>query len=148
MSEWFSCSVRYDKRVENGLAKRVTETYLVEAVSYTEAEARFIDRTSPFMTGEWAVSDIKKAHFREVFDKGDGDRYYAVKVNIVTLDERSGAEKRSPARSLVKASDLKEAIKAFEEGMRGTIADHEMVSVSETKILDIYPYDDRPEGTA
>ena len=58
-NEWFECKVRYDKTMETGLLKKTTETYIVEALSFTEAERRFIEEMTPFISGEFTVTDIK-----------------------------------------------------------------------------------------
>ncbi|MDL2254986.1 DUF4494 domain-containing protein [Parabacteroides sp. OttesenSCG-928-K15] len=140
MSNWFQCKVSYDKMVENSLQKKVTEPYLVDALSYTEAEARIIEEIQPYITGGFVISDIKRNHLSEIFFNENGDRFYEVKVYFVTLDEKSGAEKRTSCRMLAQASTLKDAVKVFDEGMNGTMADYEIVSVKETQIMDIFPF--------
>ena len=95
MNEWFECKVRYEKTLENGLVKKVTEPYLVDALSFTEAERRFIEEIEPFMSGEFQVTDIKRAKYAELFetDEDAADRWFKAKVAFITLDEKSGAEK-------------------------------------------------------
>ena len=89
--EWFECKVRYDKTMENGLSKQVTETYLVDALSFTEAERRFIEEIEPFMGGEFTVTDIRRTKIAELFESNDGlaDRWFKCKVAFITLDRKS-----------------------------------------------------------
>ena len=141
--EWFECKVKYDKTMENGLVKKVSEPYLVDAISFTEAEKRFIEEIRPFMTGEFEVSDIKRVNYSEVFfnDAESADRWFKCKLSFITLDEKSGAEKRTNSYALVQAADLREAIKHLDEQMKGTIMDYQIAAVTETMMMDVYPYD-------
>lgn len=126
--------------LENGMQKKVTEPYLVDALSFTEAEARIIEEIRPFITGEFTVTDIKRARFSELFFNENGDRFYKIKVYFITLDEKSGAEKKTAAQMLAQASNLKEAIGVLEEGMKGTLADYTIASVTETMLMDVFPF--------
>ena len=110
MHNWFECKVSYEKMLENGMQKKVTEPYLVDALSFTEAEARIIEEIRPFITGEFTVTDIKRARLSELFFNENGDRFYKIKVYFITLDEKSGAEKKTAAQMLAQATTLKEAI--------------------------------------
>ncbi len=153
MNEWFECKVRYEKTLENGLVKKVTESYLVDALSFTEAERRFLEEIEPFMSGEFQVTDIKRAKYAELFetDEDAADRWFKAKVAFITLDEKSGAEKKSSQNMLVKASDLRDAVKRLDKGMEGTMADYEISSVAETPVMDVFHYkaeaDGKPEST-
>lgn len=137
MSNWFECKVRYDKLQENGSVKKVNEPYLVDALSFTEAEARITEEVSPYISGEFSVSAVKRTKIAEVFWQG-GDRWYLVKVGFITIDEKTAAEKRSNSLILVQASDFKEAFEHFQEGMKGTMADYDILSISETPLMDVY----------
>lgn len=148
MHNWFECKIKYEKTMENGMVKKVTEPYLVDALSFTEAEARIIEEVTPYMSGEFTVSDIKRANYSEIFDEVEGDRWFKCKVQFVTLDEKSGAEKKTSTLILVKANDLREAVKNLDEGMKGTMADYIIASVTETPLMEVYPYgvvNDKPE---
>lgn len=141
MALWFECKVRYDKMMENGSVKKVNEPYLVDALTFTEAEARIIEEITPFISGEFSISAVKKTKISEIFFDDSADKYYMVKVNFITLDERSGVEKKSASFILTQASDLEGAIARFKEGMKGTMADYEIASVAETLLMDVYPLD-------
>jgi hypothetical protein len=126
--------------MENGIQKKVTEPYLVDAFSFTEAEARIIAEMKPYISGEFTVTDIKRAKLAELFFNESGDRYYKIKVLFITLDEKNGAEKKTAVQMLAQASDLKEAIGVLEEGMKGSLADYTIASVTETMIMDVFPF--------
>ena len=145
MHTWFECKIRYEKVMENGMNKKVTEPYLVDALSFTEAEARIIEEISPFISGEFTVADIKRANYSELFEDETGDRWFRCKLQFVTLDEKSGAEKKTSTNVLVQAGDLREAVKNLDEGMKGTMADYGIASVAETAIMDVYPYSSEPD---
>lgn len=138
MANWFECKVRYDKIQENGAVKKVNEPYLVDALSFTEAEARIIEEQTPFISGDFSVSAVKRTKISEIFWNEGGDRWYLVKVAFITIDERSGVEKRTTTLILVQAGNFKEALDNFIEGMKGTMADYEVVSIAETPLMDVY----------
>ena len=140
MHSWFECKVSFEKVLENGMQKKVTEPYLVDALSITEAEARIIEEIRPFISGEFTVTDIKRARLSELFFNENGDRFYKIKVYFITLDEKSGAEKKTAAQMLAQACTLKEAIAVLEEGMKGTMADYTIASVTETMLMDVFPF--------
>ena len=141
MVNYFLSTVRYEKTMENGLNKTVSEQYLFDALSFTEAEARTIEELKPYISGEFSIPQIVKPRISELMLSEDvsADRYYKVKVSFITLDEKSGAEKKTNSFILVQASDFKNAYDRFIEGMKGTMADYEIVSIVETQILDYYP---------
>lgn len=141
MALWFECKVRYDKMMENGVVKKVNEPYLVDALTFTEAEARIMDEMKPFISGEYSISSEKKTKIAEIFFNEGGDRYYQVKVNFITLDEKTGAEKKTASLILVQASDFEDALNNFKKGMEGTLGDYEIASITETMLMDVFPAD-------
>lgn len=142
MHNWFICKLRYEKVMENGMNKKVTEPYLVDALSFTEAEARIIEEMSPFISGEFIVKDISRANISELFpcEEEAADRWFKCKLVFITLDEKSGAEKKTPTYVLVQGASTEDATTKLHEGMKGTMADYRIESVVETPILDVYPY--------
>lgn len=138
MAQWFKTSVRFDKMLENGTVKKVTEPYLVDALSFTEAEARITEEVTPYISGEFTVSAVKKSKIAEIFWDESGDRWYQVKVAFITIDEKTAAEKRTASVIMVQASDFDNALANFKDGMKGTMADFEIVSIAETNIMDVY----------
>lgn len=153
MHTWFECKIQYEKTMENGMNKKVTEPYLVDALSFTEAEARIIEEMTPYISGEFTVSDIKRAGYSELFfsEDANADRWFKCKLTFITLDEKSGSEKKTSTNVLVQASDLRDAVKKLDDGMRGSMADYLIASVVETAIMDVYPYEadkgNKPEFT-
>ena len=143
MHTWFEVKIRYEKVAENGMQKKVTEPYLFDALSFTESEGKCIEEMTPFISGEFTVSDIKRANYSEIFfsEEESADRWFKCKLVFITLDEKSGAEKKTSTHVLVQASNLSDAVKKLDEGMKGTMADYQIASVSETPIMDVYPYE-------
>lgn len=142
MRTWFEVKIRYEKMMDNGMNKKVTEPYLFDALSFTESEGKCIQEMTPFITGEFTVSDIKRANYSEIFfsEEDSADRWFKCKLMFITLDDKSGAEKKTATNVLVQAADLRDAVKKLDEGMKGTMADYQIASVAETAIMDVYPY--------
>lgn len=138
MANWFECKVRYDKMMENGMIKKVNEPYLVDALSFTEAEARIIEEQTPFISGDFSVSAVKRTKISEIFLDDTADKWYLAKVAFITIDEKTAAEKRTVSQILVAGSDFKGAYDNFMDGMKGTMADFELVSLTETPLMDVY----------
>ena len=141
MHNWFLVKVSYEKTLENGMQKKTTEPYLVDALSFTEAEARIIEELQPLIRGEFQVAGINRAHYAEVFTDADGGRWYKVRLRYITLDEKTGVEKQTPVRMLVQASTLEEALANFTRGMKETLSDYALVGIEETPIEDVYSYE-------
>lgn len=141
MALWFECKVRYDKMQENGAVKKVNEPYLVDALTFTEAESRIVEEMKPYISGEYSIASEKKTKISEIFRHEGGDRYYLAKVNFITLDENSGVEKKTQTQILVQASDFEDAVANFKKGMEGTMADYEIASICETMIMDVFDAD-------
>ena len=143
MATWFECKIRYDKTMDDGKIRKVTETYMVDALTFTDAEKRILEEMEPYMSGEYEVAGIRKARIVELMASNDAndDRWYRVKVAFITIDEKTDAEKRSNSTMLVQARDLKTAVANVEHGMAGTMVDYVLVSVNETAILDVFTYE-------
>lgn len=136
---WFECKISYEKILENGMQKKVTEPYLVDALSFTEAEARIIKEIRPYVSGDFTVANIKREKFSELFFNENGDRFYKAKICFVTLDGKSRKLKRTAVQMLAQATDIEDARQVLIKGMEGTLSDYEIVSLRETKILDVFP---------
>ena len=109
MALWFECKIRFDKMMDNGVVKKVNEPYLVDALTFTEAETRIIEAMKPYISGEFSVSAVKKTKIAEIFFDDRGDKYYMVKYNMLMLDEKSGAEKKSAVFALVQDAAVRDA---------------------------------------
>lgn len=136
--QWFECKVKYDKTLETGAVKTVTEPYLVDALSFTEAEARITEEMQPYISGEFTVSAVRRVNLSDIFYNESGDRWYKVKTNFITIDEKTAVEKKTASFQLVQASEFKEALEVFLEGMKDTMADFEIASITETMLMDVF----------
>ncbi len=155
-STWFECKIRYEKTMEDGSQKKVTELYVVDALSFTEAEASIIEEMSSYISGEFEVKDIKKAAYGEIFfsDSPSADRWYKTKLQFITIDDKTEKEKKSNVNYLVHGSTLPGAVKSIDEVMGGTMIDYVIASIAETQIMDVFEHnqmlkkpevDDKPE---
>ena len=144
---WFECKVRFEKVQEDGLQKKVTEQYVVDALSFAEAERRITEEMSAYISGEFEVTDVKKAPYKEVFfsDDAESDRFYKAKLDFITLDEKTEREKRSRVTYLVQAANLKSAMKGVDDVMGGTMIDYDAASLAATNIMDVYEYSQKDE---
>ena len=133
---YIETKVKYDKVLETGTQKKVSESYLVKAENFTEAEARIIEEMTPFIEGEFEVDAVKKNPVAEIF-RGEGI-FYCAKVGFITLDEKSGVEKTSTSTMLVQAEDFDGAVKSLKENMRDTMSDWKILSIGESNILEVY----------
>ena len=127
MHNWFECKVKFEKTAEEGKIIKVNESYLVDALSFTEAEERIIEEMKPFISGEFSVANIKRVKINELFFHEDGDKWYRCKVNFITLDEERGVEKRVPINMMVQASEIGQALERLHAGMKGSMADYEEI---------------------
>ena len=116
----------------------IAVAYLVDAMTFTDAEARIIEEMTPFISGEFEVTAVKKARISELFQDPNGDKWYRCKVMFITLDEKSGLEKKSASTMLVQARSFEEAVKNLCDGMKGTMSDWEINTIAETTLMDVY----------
>jgi len=141
MHNWFECKVKFEKTIDDGNIVKVNESYLIDALSFTEAEARIIEEMKPFISGDFSVANIKRVKINEIFFHDNGDKWYRFKVNYISLDEEKGVEKKIPVAMLVQASEIGEALSRLHEGMKGSMADYEVVTITETLLMDVLKYE-------
>ena len=141
-AQWFECKIRYDKVMEDGLQKKVTEAHVVDALSFSEAEERIIEEMSSYISGEFDVADIKIASYKEIFFSDDdmADKWFKAKLQFITIDERTEKEKRSTVNYLVQAGSFGGALKNINEVMGGTMIDYVVASMAETTMMDVFEY--------
>ena len=142
-AQWFECKIKYEKVMEDGLKKQVVEQYVVDALSFAEAEQRITEEMSQYISGEFEVTDVKKAAYKEVFfddDNAASDRWYKAKLDFITIDDRTEKEKRSRVTYLVQATNLNRAMKNVDTVMGGTMIDYDAASISDTKLVDVFEY--------
>lgn len=142
---WYECKVKYRKTHETGEQKVTTETYLLDAVSYTEAESRITEEMKSYTSEEFFIPNIKVANFSEVHPFENSDRWFKVKVSLVSFDEESGKEKKSNIYLLIQANDIKDAFENTTQAMQNTMGDYNISAITESPILDVFPYFDREE---
>lgn len=132
----YQVKVKYDKMQENGCIKPTVDVYVVDALSFTEAEARATEYAKPFISGEFTITDIKRVKYAEVWENEAGGKWYEAQLEFITLDEKTGSEKRTKNRMLVQASSFTEAMQAVADNMKGTMAEYEAMCVKQTPILE------------
>ena len=141
-ADWYETKIRYEKTMEDGAQKKVTEQYVVDALSFTEAENTIIEEMSSYISGEFKITDIMHAAYREIFfsENTNDDRWYKAKLQFITLDEKTEKEKRTAVNYLVQAASLPGAVKHIDEVMGSTQIDYVISSVAETMIMDVYEH--------
>ena len=155
-ANWFECTVRYERQMEDGMTKKVNELYVVDALSFGEAEESITKEMTAYVSGEFEVKNINPAAYGEVFfsENAADDRWYKARLSFITIDEKTEKEKRSSVTYLVQASTFNGAVKNIEEVMSGTMIDYVIANIMETKIMDVYEHkasvkqdkiDDTPE---
>ena len=139
---WFECKIRYEKIMEDGLPKKINEVYVVDALSFSEAEERIIEEMSSYISGEIEIVDVKIAPYREIFFADDNlaDQWFKAKLSFITIEERTDKEKRTSMMYLVNAGNISSAINNIGEVMSGTMIDYVTTSISATKIFDVFEY--------
>ena len=149
-SIWFECKVRYEKSGEDGTPRKVTETYVVDALSFSEAESRIMEEMSRWVSGELEIADLKIAQYKEIFfaDSDLTDKWYKAKLAFVTIDEKTDKEKKTTVYYLVNAGNINSALKNVDEIMSGTMVDYQTCNLSETQIIDVFEYKKKTETTS
>jgi len=142
-SKWFECTCQYEKRMEDGLLKKTKETNVVDALSFTEAEQRFIEEMSSYVSGEFDVTAIKIAPYKEVFfndDDESADHWYKVKLDFVTINEKTEKEQHSKVTYLFQAGSFEQAKKEVVDVMAGTMIEYVILKIEETNFWSVFEY--------
>ena len=141
-ANWFETAIRYDKTMEDGMTKKVIEYYVVDALSFGEAEETITKEMSAYISGEFEVKNITPATYHEIFfsENDNDDRWYKAKLQFITIDEKTEKEKRNSVTFLVQAGTLNGAVKNIDEVMGGTMIDYVISNISETKFMDVYEH--------
>lgn len=142
-SDWFEVKMRYDKVHEDGYEKKVTESYVVDALSFGEAEKTAIEFLSSYVSGEIQVVNINPMKFQEVFfnEQESCDRYYKAILQFITIDEKTEREKHTQVYYLVQASSFDNCKDTIRTIMDDTMIDYQIASVSETKVIDVIEHE-------
>ncbi|MBW8325805.1 MAG: DUF4494 domain-containing protein [Prolixibacteraceae bacterium] len=140
MQTWFECKVKYVKIDDDGRERKVNEVYLVDAVTFTDAETRIIQNVQQMVRGEFVVDNIKKSNIVEIFPHEEGEWWYKAKIGIVTIDEKAGKEKKINNYFLVAADDIKQALQRLEDGLSYILVPYQTTSLAICNIVDVFPY--------
>ncbi|MBQ8051658.1 MAG: DUF4494 domain-containing protein [Bacteroidaceae bacterium] len=142
MKSYFEVGVRYDKTMDHGVIRKVTENYLLDAISFAEAEKRATEEVGAYTIGEFRVVTEKITNITEVLTTNDttADKFYKVKHNFITFDEKSGKEKKQAQCIIIQASDVDDARERYRELVKDWDSDVILEAVSETKLVDYFPY--------
>ena len=141
MNNWFECKVKYEKLDQkSGKTKKVTEPYLIDAITFSESEERIYKALEELISGEFVVKSISKSNVSEVFTYESGDRWFKCKVTWVDVDPESGKEKKIAQYMLVLADTARMAYDRIQESLKEMIVPFEIPSVAESPIMDIFPY--------
>lgn len=143
MANYIECRIRHNKMQEDGTTKIITDAYLVNAISFTEAEERIIKEVEDFISGELEVSAVKKCNASDiVFSKIDADnKWYKAKIQFITLDEEKGKEVLATHTYYIEAKDISTALEYANDYMKETLVDYVITGLNETKIEDVFPYE-------
>lgn len=141
-ASWKECFIVYEKVMEDGLQKKVKEVYVVDGVNFIEAEIRINEQMKQYISGEFEVYNINPAVYKEVVfsDDDTADRWYKCRLQFITIDERTEKEKRTNVYYLVQAGTFEQARKNVDEFMAGTMIDYVIAKIEETKIMDVFEY--------
>lgn len=139
---WFECKVRYTKTMEDGTQKKVTETYVVDALSFSEADNRIMEEMSHYVSGELEIANLNIATYREVFfaDNELSDKWFKAKLAFITIDEKTGKEKKTTVYYLINSANINSALKSIDEIMGSTMIDYQTCNLTETQIIDVFEY--------
>lgn len=141
MNSYFEVGVRYDKTMEDGAIRKVTENYLLEALSFAEAEKRATEEMKPYIRGEFRVVTEKITNIAEVVTTTDAsaDKFYKVKHSLITIDEKTAQEKKQAQYIIIQASSVDDARDRYKQYIKGWLVDVVLEAVSETKYMDYFP---------
>ena len=145
MQTWYECKVKYLKIDQGGFERKVNDNYLLDAISFTDAEARIFHQMNQITNGEFQVMNIKKSNITEVIPSETGEWWYKAKISLITIDEEGGKEKKVNNYILVMADDINHALKRLEEGLSYMLVPYVATSVQLSTIAEVFPYDSELE---
>ena len=147
VSQFFEVKIQYQKMQEDGKEKKVTEQYVVEALSFTEAESRIIEEMTPFIDGDFDVVSEKIAPYNEIFlsDKRDDDKWFVSKVSFITIDEKTAKEKKQTFRYLVQAATSELALDYTKKMLSHGMSEYCIEAVQDTPTLDVFLHEVKKE---
>ena len=140
VSKYFEVKIQYQKMLEDGKEKKVTEQYVVEAESFTEAEARIIEEMTPYISGEFYVVSEKIAPYNEILisDRINDDKWFISKVSLITLEEKTAKEKKTSKRILVQAETSETALEYTKKLFDRSMTDYTIDAVQDTPTIEVF----------
>ncbi|UKK52689.1 DUF4494 domain-containing protein [Prevotella sp. E2-28] len=136
------CIITLEKVMEDGSQKKVSEKYVVDAITFGEAETKITEEMASYVSGEFGVDNINPCKFREIFvsDKDTDDTWYIARLAFIVLDEKTDKEKKSRVHYLVQGCSVNDAMKSIDEVMGKTMIDYVIEKVEETKYVDVFTH--------
>lgn len=137
---YFECVVKYDKTSEDGAMKKVTETYCIEADSFSEAESKATEELAPYSNGEFEIKNITPARYKEIFvnEEAIDTKFYKAKLEFIIINEVTMKEKKTATYYLVSAKDFADSLRIIQDAMKETLVDYVTAQISESKVLEVY----------
>lgn len=147
MPTWYSAKIRYQKEQENGSLKTINEVYLVDAETYTDAEARIYGIVAD-NTPDFTISNLSKVRLSDVFNYGEEEKWFKCKVVYVSIDDSNGREKKITNYMLVNAENAKQAYERIEDALKTMLIPFDITDVNLTPILEVHPYSSEEKAPA
>jgi hypothetical protein len=142
MQTWYECKVKYLKIDQGGYERKINDNYLLDAISFTDAEARIFQKMQEITSADFQVMNIKKSNITEVIPSESGEWWYKAKISIITIDEEAGKEKKVNQYILIMANDIEHALKRLNEGLSYMLVPFVVTAIQLSTIAEVYPYDD------
>lgn len=141
-ANWFEVKVKYTKVDEDGRQRKVSKLYLLDAVSFTEAESRIIEELREIIQGDFYIEAIKKSNITELVESNDGndDKWFKAKVAIIDADSISGRENKTNWYHLVAGENVDKALENLQKSLSTYVVPFEIVQVGDSNIMDVFPY--------
>ncbi|MFT7161590.1 MAG: hypothetical protein ACI9GZ_002777 [Bacteroidia bacterium] len=142
MKTWYACKVKHAVTTEDGRMKQVTDTFLVDGVSFTDAEKRIYEISERDVRGDFMITNIAKTNIAEVVNYEDSETWFKCKVAYVTLDEEAQKEKKINSYFLVGADNAKIAYERIEDNLSTMLVPIEIPSITQTAFIEVYPFNE------
>lgn len=140
MNTWFKVKVKYTKQLESGSFKRVSEPYLLSAMTFTDAEARIYEELGSFIRGEFSVMGITREDIQDIFQYDDADTWFKCKISYDNIDDEGDKKRTVTQNFLVSAKTVKDSYERIEESLETLMLDYQIISIIASPIVEIFPY--------
>ena len=140
MNNWFTVKVKYTKQLDNGALKRVSEPYLLAAMTFTDAEARIYEELGDIIRGEFNVTGIRPTEIHDIFAYDDSDVWYKCKVKYESMDADNEKARKVTQNFLVSAASVEQAAERLNESLSTLMVDYEIPAIVVSPIVEIFPF--------